>query len=90
MDRTIVAALASLIGRAVLKTGLRDMTGIAFLREQGVRGTERAGIIRRRTFRHRVPGQPSQAHDHQYAGKNPPPARDAVQRLEVIQIDALR
>ena len=37
MDGTIVAALASLIGRAVLKTGLRDMAGIAFLREQGVR-----------------------------------------------------
>jgi hypothetical protein len=37
-----------------------------------------------------MPGQPAQTQDHQYAGKNPAPARNAAQRLEIIQVDALR
>src|ERR1035441_5725912 len=87
MNGAIVATQTSLIGRALLKAGLRHMAGSALLPEQRVGVCKRPGVIRFRTPRHGMPAEPCQAHDHKYARQNPPPAWNAMQRLEVFQID---
>src|SRR5580693_5701188 len=89
MDRPIVASQAGLVGGTLLVTGLRDMARAAFLSKQRVCVGKRSGVVGLRTSRHGVPAEPRQAHDHEYARENPPPARNTTQRLEVIQIDAL-
>jgi hypothetical protein len=90
MDRTIVASQACLIGRAFLITRLSNVARVAFLPEQCVRMCKRPGIVRFRTSCKSVPTEPHESRHHERARKNPPPARNSVQRLEVIQIDALR
>ncbi len=90
MDGAIVASQAGLIGGALLEAGLRNMAGTALLSQQGVRASQRTGVVRFRASRQGVPSQPREARDDEHARKNAPPARNAVQGLEVIQIDALR
>src|ERR1700722_14271748 len=90
MDRPVVTSQASLIGRAFLKARLSHMACATLLPQQSVRSCKRPGVVRFWTPRPRMPAEPRQSRDREHARENPPPARNAVQCLEIIKIDALR
>ena len=90
VDRSVVTGQASLIGCAALETRLRDVARRALLSEQRVRMRHRARVVRFWTTGQRMPSQPSKSNHCEGHRKNPPPAWDAAQLLEIIKIDALR
>ena len=90
VNRAVVAAKAGLVGSAFPIAGLRHVAGSALLAQQRVRMCQRSGIVGFGASRHGMPAKPPEAGDYKHTRENPPPARNTVQRFEVIQIDALR
>src|ERR1700722_2110998 len=89
MNRADVAHAARLIAHIAAESRRLHVTDLAFGGEHRVRMRQWPGIVDLLLPGERAPPQPQQPRQHQSERKQPPPSRDLVDALEIIQVDPL-
>src|SRR5262249_52756728 len=82
---SIMTRKAGFVGHFRAEPGRCNMASCAVVPENHVGMCQRSRVVRALTRN----DEPDEAHGHQSDRQNSPPARDRIETLEVIQVDAL-